>query len=241
MKYKTTLAFLLLVIATSITAFGQFDKILGKAKKALNGGGKLSNEEIIQGLKEALTQGISKGADVVSMVDGYNKNLEIKIPFPADAKRVEDRLRQLGMGNDVDKFITTLNRGAEDAAKEAKPIFVNAIKQMSFDDALSILKGNPDAATQFLKRTTSIELKKKFSPVVQKSLDKVEATKYYGSLVGTYNKIPFVDKANPDLNAYATDKAIEGLFVMIAKEEKNIRDNPGARASDILKKVFGQK
>jgi hypothetical protein len=240
MKLRNALAFILLIVSV-LNASAQFDKLLGKAKKALDGGGKLSNEEIVQGLKEALTQGISKGADLVSVVDGYNKNLEIKIPFPPDAKRVEDRIRQIGMGNDVDKFITTLNRGAEDAAKEAKPIFINAIKQMSFDDALSILKGNPDAATQFLKRTTSAELKNKFSPVVQKSLDKVEATKYYGSLVGTYNKIPFVNKANPDLNAYATDKAIEGLFTMIAKEEKNIRENPGARASDILKKVFGQK
>jgi len=240
MKLRNALAFILLIVSV-LNASAQFDKLLGKAKKALDGGGKLSNEEIVQGLKEALTQGISKGADLASAVDGYNKNLEIKIPFPPDAKRVEDRLRQIGMGNDVDKFITTLNRGAEDAAKEAKPIFVNAIKQMSFDDALSILKGNPDAATQFLKRTTSAELKNKFSPVVQKSLDKVEATKYYGSLVGTYNKIPFVNKANPDLNAYATDKAIEGLFTMIAKEEKNIRENPGARATDILKKVFGQK
>jgi hypothetical protein len=240
MKLRTVLP-LLLVFVVTVSASAQFDKLLGKAKKVLDGGGKLSNEEIVQGLKEALTQGISKGSDVVSQVDGYNKNLEIRIPFPADAKRVEDKLRQLGMGNDVDKFITTLNRGAEDAAKEAKPIFINAIKQMSFDDALSILKGNPDAATQFLKRTTSTDLKAKFSPVVQKSLDKVEATKYYGGLVGTYNKIPFVDKANPDLNAYATEKAIEGLFTMIAKEEKNIRDNPGARATDILKKVFGQK
>jgi hypothetical protein len=240
MKLRVILP-ILLVFITILNTSAQFDKLVGKAKKAIAGGGALSNEDIVQGLKEALTQGISKGSDVVSQLDGYNKNLEIKIPFPADAKRVEDKLRQIGMGNDVDKFITTLNRGAEDAAKEAKPIFINAIKQMSFDDALSILKGNPDAATQFLKRTTSTDLKAKFSPVVQKSLDKVEATKYYGSLVGTYNKIPFVDKANPDLNAYATDKAIEGLFTMIAKEEKNIRDNPGARATDILKKVFGQK
>ncbi len=240
MNFKALLT-VLMILACSIAASAQFDKLIGKAKKALDGGGKLSNDEIVQGLKEALTQGISKGSDVVSQLDGYNKNPEIKIPFPTDAKKVEDRLRQMGMGNDVDKFITTLNRGAEDAAKEAKPIFINAIKQMSFDDALSILKGNQDAATQFLKRTTSADLKAKFSPVVQKSLDKVEATKYYGSLVGTYNKIPLVEKVNPDLNDYATTKAIEGLFTMVAKEEKNIRENPSARATDILKKVFGQK
>jgi hypothetical protein len=240
MKNKYVLLVFMFLVAT-LSASAQFDKLVGKAKKVLDGGGKLTNEELVQGLKEALTQGISKGADLASQVDGYNKNPEIKIPFPADAKRVEDRLRQLGMGNEVDRFVTAINRGAEDAAKEAKPIFINAIKQMSFDDALALVKGSPDAATQFLKRTTSNDLKAKFSPVVQKSLDKVEATKYYGSLVGTYNKIPFVDKANPDLNAYATDKAIEGLFTMVAKEEKNIRENPAARASDILKKVFGQK
>ena len=133
----------------------------------------------------------------------------------------------------------TLNRGAEDAAKEAKPIFISAIRSMTIQDAWGILKGEQDAATQYLKRTTSAQLKEKFSPVIQNSLDKVNATKYYGDLVGTYNKIPFVDKVNPDLNDYATDKAIEGLFVMVANEEKDIRQNPMARTTDLLKRVFG--
>jgi hypothetical protein len=133
----------------------------------------------------------------------------------------------------------TLNRGAEDAAKEAKPIFISAIKSMTIDDAWGILKGEQDAATQYLKRTTSAQLKEKFKPVIQNSLSKVNATKYYSDLVTRYNKIPMVEKVNPNLDEYATDKAIDGLFLMIAKEEKNIREDPVARTTDLLKKVFG--
>ena len=201
----------------------------------------LSNKEIANGLKEALTKGISKGADLVSATDGYFKNPEIKIPFPPEVRKVETKLRQMGMGKTIDNFVLTLNRAAEEAAKEAKPIFIEAIKQITIDDALSLLKGNPDAATQFLKRTTTASLKQKFSPIVQAALDKTSATKYYKDITSTYNKIPLVTKVNPDLNAYATDKAIEGLFIMIAKEEKNIRENPVARTTDLLKKVFGLK
>jgi hypothetical protein len=151
---------------------------------------------------------------------------------------VEDRLRQIGLNKEVDRFIETLNHGAEDAAKEAKPIFISAIQQMTINDAWSILKGQQDAATQYLKRTTSDQLKGKFKPVIQNSLNKVNATKYYGDLVNTYNKIPLVEKVNPNLDDYATDLAIQGLFVMIAKEEKNIRQDPLARTTDILKRVF---
>lgn len=201
----------------------------------------LGNEEVSKGLKEALTQGISKGADALSQVDGYFKNPLIKIPFPPDAQKMEKKLRDLGMGKEVDNFILTLNRGAEDAAKQAKPIFVDAIKKMSITDAITILKGQPDAATQYLKKTTLAQLKVQFTPVIKASLDKVEATKYYSNLAGEYDKIPFVKKVNPDLTAYTTDLAIQGLFVMIANEEKNIRANPVARTSDLLKKVFGLK
>ena len=232
---------ILIILFSNAEAFPQLGKLLDKAKKAVGGSQPLTAEEVAQGLKEALTNGISKGADLTSKTDGYFKNPEIKIPFPPDVKKVEDRLRQMAMGGQVDKFVLSLNRGAEDAAKEAKPIFVAAIKQMTIDDAFSILKGEPDAATQFLKRTTTAQLKEKFKPVVQKSLDKVSATQYYGDLVGTYNKIPLVQKVNPDLNEYATDLAIQGLFIMIAKEEKNIRQDPLARTSDLLKKVFGSQ
>jgi hypothetical protein len=230
----TAIVFLLL----TASAEAQFDK-LKKAAKSLTGGSSLSSEEIAAGLKEALTNGISKGSDLVSQMDGYFKNPEIKLPFPPEAKKAEDKLRQMGMGSEVDKFVLSLNRAAEDAAKEAKPIFVTAIKEMTIQDAAGILKGQPDAATQYLKKTTSSPLKEKFKPVIQNSLNKVNATKYYSDLINTYNKIPLVQKMNPNLDEYATDKAIEGLFIMIAKEEKNIRQNPLARTSELLKKVFG--
>jgi hypothetical protein len=233
---------LLCLIALVITgpANAQLES-LKKAAKSLTSGKSLSSEEIAAGLKEALTNGISKGSDLVSQVDGYFKNPEIKLPFPPDAKRAEEKLRQIGLGNDVDRFILTLNRAAEDAAKESKPIFVAAIKGMTIQDAANILKGQPDAATQYLKKTTSAPLKDKFKPVIQNSLQKVNATKYYADLITAYNKIPFVQKLNPNLDDYATDKAMEGLFIMIAKEEKNIRQNPLARTSELLKKVFGSQ
>jgi len=231
----------LLLVALSGNAFAQFDQILSKTKKALQPGKPLTSEEVTNGLKEALINGITKGSDLTSKLDGYFKNPEIKIPFPSDAKKVEDKLRQMGLGADVDKFILTLNRGAEDAAKEAKPIFISAIKQMTVDDAFAILKGQPDAATKYLQKATTAQLKAKFKPVVQTSLDKVSATKYYGDLVNKYNRIPFITKVNPNLNEFATDMAIQGLFTMIAKEEKNIRQDPLARTSDLLKRVFAQK
>lgn len=195
-------------------------------------------DEVAKGLKEALVQGTTKGANLVSQVDGYFKNPEIKIPFPPEVKLVETKLRALGMGKQVDEFVLSLNRAAEDAGKEAAPIFVGAIQKMTIQDAVGVLKGGDDAATQYLKKTTTPQLKEKFTPVVKNSLNKVNATKYYSDLVNSYNKIPFVQKVNPDLSAYATDMAIQGLFVMIAKEEKNIRKDPLARTTDLLKKVF---
>jgi Protein of unknown function (DUF4197) len=230
-----------LLVVAHLNTFGQLDKLINDAKKAVGAPKALTKEEVANGLKEALVNGITKGTDLTSKMDGYFKNPEIKIPFPQDVKKVEDKLRQLGMGSEVDRFVLTLNRGAEEAAKEAKPIFISAIKQMSIDDAFAVLKGQPDAATQFLKRTTSSQLKEKFKPVVQANLDKVNATKYYGDLISNYNRIPFISKVNPNLNDYATDMAIQGLFTMIAKEEKSIRQDPAARTTDLLKKVFGSK
>jgi len=229
---------LILFLLGSCTS-AQINQTMGEVNKALGTEQPLTTAEVTDGLKEALIKGISNGSDIVSQLDGYFKNPEIKIPFPPDVKKVETRLRQIGLSDEVDKFIMTLNRGAEDAAKEAKPIFISAIKSMTIQDAWGILKGEDDAATQYLKRTTSAQLKAKFKPVIQNSLSKVNATKYYGDIVSTYNKIPLVEKVNPELDDYATDKAIEGLFVMIAKEEKNIRQDPMARTKDLLKKVFG--
>lgn len=219
----------------------QINQTLSDASKMIGEDKPLTTAEVSEGLKEALIKGISNGSDLASQIDGYFKNPAIKIPFPPDVKKVEDRLRQIGLGGEVDKFVMTLNRGAEDAAKEAKPIFIAAIKQMTIDDAWAILKGEPDAATQYLKRTTSGELKNKFKPVIQNSLNKVNATKYYGDIVSRYNSIPLVQKVNPDLNDYATDMAIQGLFTMIANEEKNIRQDPVARTTELLKRVFGSQ
>lgn len=211
---------------------------LNKVKSTLNGSKQLSSEEVGAGLKEALTVGISKGSDLVSQADGFYKNPAIKIPFPPEAVKVENKLRQIGMGGEVDDFVLALNRAAEDAAQEAKPVFVSAIKQMTIQDAWSILRGEDDAATQYLSRSTSVQLNEKFKPVIQNSLNKVNATRLYTDLINTYNKIPLVQKMNPNLDDYATQKAIEGLFVMVAQEEMKIRQNPEARTSDLLQKVF---
>jgi hypothetical protein len=206
-----------------------------------NTGGTLTptNDEIVKGLKEALVQGISKGSGLASQTDGYLKNGRLKIPFPPDTKKMEANLRSIGLGNQVDKFIETLNRGAEDAAKSALPVFKDAITKMSVQDAMSILKGDKDAATQYLRKTTEAALMAQYKPIVQQSLDKVNATKYWGELVTKYNQIPLVEKVNPDLNAFASQKAIDGLFLLVKDEEANIRDNIAARTSDLLKKVFG--
>jgi hypothetical protein len=230
---------LMLILAGCTSA--QINQALGDANKALGSDKPLTTAEVAEGLKEALIKGISTGSDLVSITDGYFKNPEIKIPFPPEVKKVEDAMRKIGLGGQVDKFVLTLNRGAEDAAKEAKPIFIAAIKSMTIQDAWAILKGEENAATEYLKRTTSASLKEKFKPVIQNSLNKVNATKYYGEIITRYNQIPFVEKVNPNLDDYATDKAIEGLFVMIAKEEKNIRLDPVARTTELLKRVFGYK
>lgn len=227
----------MLVLAGCTSA--QINQAIDGVNKTIGGEKSLTTAEVAEGLKEALVKGISTGADLVSVTDGYFKNPEIKIPFPPEVKKVEDALRKIGLGGQVDKFVMTLNRGAEDAAKEAKPIFIAAIKSMTIQDAWSILRGEDNAATEYLRRTTSALLKEKFKPVIQSSLNKVNATKYYGEIVSRYNQIPLIEKVNPNLDDYATDKAIEGLFVMIAKEEKNIRQDPVARTTELLKRVFG--
>lgn len=202
-------------------------------------GGALTNDDVVMGLKEALQVGINKGADSASKVNGFFLNPKIKIPFPPEVQKVETALRKIGLGGEVDKFVVSLNRGAEEAAKEAKPIFVNAILSMSFSDAWSILRGDKNAATMFLKRTTSAALIQAFMPAVERALQKTQATKYYTDLATTYNSLPFTQKVNPDLKGYATQKAIDGLFILVEEEEARIRENPLARTSEILKRVFG--
>lgn len=198
-----------------------------------------STSEITSGLKEALEKGTGISADRLSLQDGYLKNLDVKILFPEEAKSVENTLRSLGLGSMCDQVITSLNRAAEDAAKEAKPIFTDAIKQMSFQDVQKILLGEKNAATTYFKQTTTDSLSAKFSPVIDASLKKVDATKYWSDVMTRYNKVPLVKKVNTDLTAYVTQKAIDGLFVEIAKEELKIRESVGARTSPLLQKVFG--
>ena len=199
----------------------------------------LSEEEVGRGLKEALSSGVKKGVSQLNKADGYFNDPQIKIPMPEEAKKVESKLRDLGQGKKVDEAIESMNRAAEDAAEGAKDIFVAAIQGMTLTDAMSILKGEDDAATKYLDKATRVELTNKFQPVIKKSLDKVGATKHWKTVFGTYNKLPFVDKINPNLEEYVTNKALNGLFIQVAKEELLIRKDPLARVTDLLKKVFG--
>ena len=199
----------------------------------------MSEEEVGAGLKEALNKGIEKGVDQLSKPDGFFKDLAIKIPLPEEANKVETKLRSIGQGKKVDETIESINRAAEDATTASKDIFVEAIKGMSITDAMSILRGDENAATKFLDKSTRADLISKFEPIVKISLDKVGATKNWNTIFSTYNKLPFVEKVNPDLVEYATGKAIDGLFIQIAKEELKIRQDPAARVTDLLKKVFG--
>lgn len=220
----------------SCQSTAQINKLLEKAGQIT---GNPSTSEMTMGLKEALQKGTGISTDRLSLTDGYLKNLDVKILFPEEAKSVEKTLRSLGLGSMCDQVITSVNRAAEDAAKEAKPIFTAAIKQMSFQDVQQILLGEPDAATQYFNRTTTDSLSAKFSPIISTSLKKVDATKYWSDVMTQYNKVPLVKKIDTDLTAYVTKKAIDGLFIEIAKEELKIRESVGARTSPLLKKVFG--
>lgn len=219
---------------------GNIGNSLGNAANSISGSGSsLSESEIAKGLKEALDVGTKNAVGTVSKADGYLKNPKVKIPFPPDVKKVETAVRKVGMNKQADDFVVALNRAAEDAAKSATPIFGEAIKGMSLADAKSILKGNETAATDYFKGKTSSELGAKFKPIVQQSMQKVQVTKYWNPIATKYNQLPMTQKVNPDLEKYVTDKAIEGLFKMIAEEEIKIRKDPAARVTDILKSVFG--
>jgi len=199
----------------------------------------LSNTDIVAALRQALEIGAQNSGQKLSSLNGYFGNQLIKILMPPEAKKVESTLRNMGAGEQVDKAILSMNRAAEDAAMKAVPIFVDAIKGMSIQDGLSILQGGNGAATNFLKGRTTNALTNAFRPVIQKSLDKVNATRYWKDIFTIYNKVPLVQKINPDLTAYVTERALNGLFVTIADEENKIRLNPAARVTDLLKKVFG--
>jgi len=207
----------------------------------LGGGGaeSLTNEEIVGGLTEALKIGINKASSSASKVDGYYKNPLIFIPFPKEVEIVKTTVEKVGMQKQVDEFVKSMNRAAETAAKESAPIFLDALKQMTITDGLNILKGKDDAATQYLRSKTYQPLKQKFTPVVNTALAKTGVNKLWTPIFETYNKVPFVQKVNPDLNAYVTEKALDGLFKLVGEEEKKIRKDPAGWGSNLINKVFG--
>ncbi len=202
----------------------------------------LTKKDAGLGVKEALSNGVVNAVLRLNRTDGFFKDQAYKILMPPDAKKVEKTLRSVGLGDMVDKAILQINRGAEDAAGYAKPIFLDAIKQMTLTDAIGLVKNGDTSATHFFRTKTLDKLTAAFLPVIKASLNKVDATKYYGEAVAQYNGFPLTrKKINPDLAGFVTAKTIDALFDLISKEELNIRNNFGARTSDILKKVFGQK
>ena len=212
---------------------------LDKIVQKIPGGnsGNLTQDEVVSGLKEALEVGTQRGTDKLSTLDGFFKNAAIKILMPPEAEKVEQTLRSIGMGKQVDNAVLSMNRAAEDATKSAAPIFVDAIKQMSIEDAFGILKGGDFAATNYLKQKTTASLTQAFRPVIENSLKKVNATKYWNTIFTTYNRFS-TEKVNTDLAAYVTEKALAGIFYQVGQEEQKIRKDPVARTTDLLKKVF---
>jgi hypothetical protein len=213
------------------------DKIPGGSSS--NSGSGLSNDDIVNGLKEALRVGTDSSAKKLSKVDGFFGDAAIKILMPDEAKKVESSLRSMGMGSLVDKAILSMNRAAEDAASGVGNIFWNSIKTMSVSDGIGILRGGDFAATDYLKKTTTAELTQKFKPVIEASLTKVDATKYWKEVFSKYNMFAS-KKVETDLTAYVTEKALSGLFYNIGLEEQKIRKDPAAQVTDLLKKVFGK-
>ena len=198
----------------------------------------LSQDQIGKGLKEALDHGIKNQVSKLTAKDGFFKNELVKILLPGDLQKVDKRLRRLGLGKLADEGLLLLNRAAEDAVKTATPIFVDAVKNISFDDAKNILMGEKDAATNYLKAGTSESLYKEFTPVIKQSFSKVGADKIWTQIADKYNKLPFVKRINPDLTDYVTQESLTGVFTMIAIEEEGIRQKIGLRDTDLLKKVF---
>lgn len=203
--------------------------------------GQTQSLDISGGLKEALNNGISKQVSKLTSVDGFFKNEMVKILLPEELQKVDKTLRQIGMGSLADEGLKVLNRAAEDAVKESTPIFVDAVKNMSFTDAKNILMGNESAATTYLQNSTTTALYAKFNPVIKNSFTKVGADKIWNQIITKYNAVPLVKKVNPDLTDYTTNKALEGVFKMIAVEEKNIRTNISARTSTLLQNVFAMQ
>lgn len=201
-------------------------------------GGALGNDQIANGLREALNFGIDKQVAKLTQTDGFFKNEMVKILLPEELQKVDNTLRKMGLSNLADEGLKVLNRAAEDAVKEATPIFVNAVKGITFSDAKQILLGADNAATNYLKSTTATPLYASFNPVIKSSFEKVGADQIWNNLITRYNNIPFVTKVNPDLTDYVTQEALKGVYTMIAVEEKEIRTKASSRTTVLLQKVF---
>ena len=223
------------LVAFSLFGCAEMQQVMDQLPQ---GTGVLSQAEIGSGLKEALNNGITKQVSKLTATDGFYRNEAVKIFLPEELKVVDKKLRQIGLSKLADEGLKVINRAAEDAVKEATPIFVDAVKQMSFNDAKNILLGNDSSATNYLQNTTSTSLQAKFTPVIQNSYTRVGADKIWSEIITKYNSLPLVKKVNPNLTEYTTTKAMEGVFKMIAVEEKDIRTNLSARSSVLLKKVF---
>ncbi len=220
--------------------FKKASSLFGKKSSSGSSSSNLSSSDIVSGLKEALSIGAQKSGDKLSATDGFFKDAAVKILLPEQIREVENKMRTLGFGKLVDNAELSMNRAAEDASKAAAPIFLDAIKKMTVTDALNILKGSDTAATGYLRKTTTPELTTAFRPVIETSLQKTDANKYWKDVFSAYNK--FTSKpVDTDINSYVTGKALDGLFYYVAQEEVNIRKNPAARVTDILKSVFGAK
>ena len=229
---------LLLLLFFPLIGNAQFKDLIKKAKDKLPTSMSSGNVDIAGGLKEALNKGIEKQVTKLTATDGFFKNEAVKILLPDELQKVDKALRKIGLSDMADNGIRSLNRAAEDAVKEATPVFVNAVKDMTITDAKGILLGNNNAATQYLEKSTTAALYTKFNPVVKESIGKVGADKVWSAIIQKYNALPFVSKVNPDINDHVTKKALEGVYKMIAVEELSIRTDLGSRNSDLLKKVF---
>jgi len=229
--------FTLLIISVTLGSCETLQQVANAAGAAT---GPVSNTEAAAGIKEALGQGITKSVLQLNNTDGFFRNELYKVLLPPEARKIENTLRDLGFNSLVDKAILQINRGAEDAAGYAKPIFVEAIKNMTLSDAIGLIRNGDTSATHFFREKTTLKLLEAFRPVIAASLQKVDATRYYGDMVSKYNNFPTTfKKLNPDLTNYVTQKATDALFNLIAKEEVNIRTNFAARTTNILRRVFG--
>jgi len=245
MKMKSGVILLLLLLTASPASSGIFDDLMDRVSPTLEGkgteaGGTLGLEKTISGLKEALSVGTGNAVSILSKNDGYLGNKLTKILMPEKIQNVADMLRKVGMGQQVDTFVLSMNRAAESAAPQAKGFFMDAIKEMTFDDAKKILDGSDTAATEYLDLKTRKKIYDAFKPIVSSNLDKVGGTKAYKDMMGAFTSLPLASAQSLDLDKYVTDQALEGLFLMVGEEEKKIRTNPGARVTDLLQQVFGK-